>query len=445
MSMYWPIYFLWFIIFVKLLLFWLWLWQLKEYHWGRLKSHFETQAFKKIISSFWRLKYPKFTLKIIIIFVASIASEIVLLFYFPILWAIILTLILVPCLIAFFQLIAVIWRNFVIAQAKKRRAEFKNLLVIGITGSYGKTSTKEFLAAILEEKFTKDKVLKTKEHQNSEIAISRTILKELKSAHEVFIVEMGAYNKGGIKLLADIVRPKIGIVTGVNEQHLSTFGSMENLLSAEGGKELVESLPQDGMAFFNANNKYCVNLYRETKIKKYLYGKEAKSFGEENLLGAKAVAKELGMNKEEIEKAVQKIKNKLPGIELKKGIGGITVIDASYSINPTGIMAHLEYLKRFPGKKIVVMPCLIELGSASKKIHKKIGHKIAEVCDLAIITTADRFREIRDGAGQIAVLIEKPKDILEKIENQNVTRKEPVTLLLEGRVPELIVNKTIID
>ena len=428
---------LWFLLFIKLLLFWLWLWQLKEYHFGRFFAHFETQKFKKIISSFWRLKYPKFTAKIIAIFIACVLLEFLLLRYFFLFEAVILTILFIPLVILFFQVIAVTWQNFVITQAKKRRAEFKDLLVIGITGSYGKTSTKEFLAKMLEEKFGKDQVLKTREHQNSEMAISWSILNDLKDSHKIFVAEMGAYQKGGIKLLADIIKPKIGIVTGVNEQHLSTFGTMENLLSAEGGKELIESLSEKGLAFFNGNNVHCVELYNKTEIKKYLYGKEAENFGEENLAGAISVAKELGMRDEEIATAVAKIENKLPGMKIKKGVQGINLIDASYSSNPTGVLAHLDHIKQFPGKKVVVMPCLIELGSKSKEIHKKIGQKIAEVCDLAIITTADRFRKIKEGAGDKALLIKNPKEIFKKIkafcENGDI-------VLLEGRVPSQLIK-----
>ncbi len=428
---------LWFLIFLKLLLFWLWLWQLKEYHLGRFFAHFETQKFRKIFSSFWRLKYPKFTAKIIVIFIACLTAEILFIFYFSLLWTIIITIFFAPLLILFFQIPALAWQKFIISEAKKRRAEFKNLLVVGITGSYGKTSTKEFLAAILEEKLGKDKVLKTKEHQNSEMGISWCILNDLKVRHEVFVCEMAAYNKRGIKLLADIIKPKIGIVTGVNEQHLSTFGSMENLLSAEGGKELIESLPEDGVAFFNSNNAYCVELFNKTKIKKYLYGKEAKNFGEENLAGSMLVAKELGMSDEEIAKADAKIKNKFPGMEVKKGREGINIIDASYSANPTGVLAHLDYIKQLPGKKVIIMPCLIELGLVSKQIHKRIGEKIAEVCDLAIITTKDRFAEIKEEARDKAVFVENPKKIFEKIKS---FCESGDTILLEGRVPGELID-----
>jgi len=439
--------FFWFVVFIKTFLFWLWLWQLKEYHIGRFRAHFEAQKIKKVISSFWRLKYPKFTKKIIVILFTGAGLAILWLFYLPGFLLIILAPVFSSLLVLFFQIPTVIWRNNVLQKAKLKRAQFNDLLVIGITGSYGKTSFKEFLAAILAEKFN---VLKSRENQNSEIGISQCILRELKPEHEIFICEMAAYNKGGIKLLCDIVKPKIGIITGVNEQHLATFGSMENLLSAEGGKELIESLPcsqpravlrglpKDGIAFFNAKNRYCQDLYQKTKTKKFLYGENIKTAGLENIEGAKLVARELGMNEQEIEQAAAKIKDKFPGIEIKKSISGLTVINATYSANPTGVMAHLDYLKTLrqaDGKLMIVMPCLIELGPASERIHQEIGKKIGETCDLALIITKDRFREIKQGAPS-ALFMENPKEILEKIKSFT---KEDDIVLLEGRMPKQLI------
>ena len=109
-------------------------------------------------------------------------------------------------------------------------------------------------------------------------------------------------------------------------------------------------------------------------------------------------------------------------------------------------MAHLEYLKTFPGKKIIIMPCLIELGSVSKEVHQKIGKKIGEVCDLAIITTMDRFREIKEGTGEKAVFMDNPKKIFEKIRSflegdlsSEVLAKEDV-ILLESRMPNQLIS-----
>lgn len=444
---------IWFLIFTKLLLFWLWLWQLKEYRLDRFRAHFESRGVRKIISSFWRLKHPKFTKKIILIFLTCLAAEALLIFYFSLSWAIFLTILFVPLLILFFQIPTSIWQRNIIKKATQKRAKFNNLMVIGITGSYGKTSVKEFLTTILSSKF---KVLSTPAHQNTDIAIAQLILKKLTQDIEIFIVEMAAYKKGEIASPCQIIRPKIGIVTGVNEQHLSTFETMENLLSAEGGKELIESLPEEGMIFLNAKNKYCQELYQEIKIKKFLYGENTPLLMED-LEGAKLVAKELGMSDEGIERVCQKIKNKLPGIEIKKGINGITVIDATYSANPDGVISHLDYLKTWPGKKVIVIPCLIELGKASRKIHKEIGKKIGEVCGLCIITSRERFREISEGAAEKGMksknilFTDKPKEIFEKIKNfcQSAAKRPPRSIgdvvLLESRVPSQLISLLVIS
>ena len=381
---------------------------------------------------------------------------------------------------------------------------FKNLTVIGITGSYGKTTTKEFLATILSGKF---KTLATSNHKNSEMGIADTILKELKPEHEIFIVEMGAYKKGGIKMLCDIINPKIGMVTGVTVQHLSLFGSLENLLSAEGGRELAESLPSSGFIAVNGENKYCVDLYKNiekiNKISRKIYtetsdkidsdifakqievsknnlsfvavanspagGKHMAHFDVnilgrhnlQNILGAILVAKELGMSLEEISKACQNIKSEQAGIVLKSGKHNINIIDSSYSSNPDGAIADLNCLKLFGGKKIVVMPCLIELGEKSKEIHYKIGQKIGEICDLAIITSKDKFSDLKKGfdnevtkrfvipakAGiQISVadkiiFLENSEEIYHKI---TTFCSEGDSVLLEGRVPQKLV-KLLVD
>ncbi len=495
--------FLWFIRTTKSIFFWLYLWQLKEYHTGRFLDHFRTEkgrglffnlnfGFKIILIPVFfsyplfvffvllliylvesakaildillkKLKIPVLTQKTALLILAGLSVEVLAIFVIFVyaenilelsLWLLIadvLAPIFTSLIVLLFQPLAVFGRNQIIKKAKIQRARFGDLLVIGITGSYGKTSTKEFLYTILSEKY---KVLKTKEHQNSEIGISQCILNDLKPEHEIFIVEMGAYNRGGIKLLCDITKPKIGILTGINEQHMATFGSLENIIKTK--YELIESLSEDGIAFFNAKNKYCVKLYQKTpkesklptgqaNIKKILYGEEANFPGEENILGAVAVTKELGMTEEEISRAVAKIENKFGGIKIKNGINGLKIIDATYSANPDGVLAHLEYLKNFSGKKVIIMPCLIELGSSSEEVHRRIGKKINEVCDLAIITTKDRFKEIKEAAsakatasqGAEVLFLESPKEIFEKIKR---TTQSGDIVLLESRVPKEVIK-----
>lgn len=496
--------FLWLIKTTKAVLFWLYLWQLKEYHIGRFKAHFSTTKGKhlifnkllilkiilllgfffssvlvglqllnfvillplilfflyllesaKTLKDFFqkKLKKPVLTKKTIPILVFTFVlfifipiflwqkiQQTAFLYDYPPLhkfcfWLLmidIFTPAIISLIVLFFQPITVFWRNRVIKRAEQKREKFKDLLVIGITGSYGKTSTKEFLYTILSQKY-KDKILKTKEHQNSEIGISQSILNDLKPEHKIFICEMGAYNRGGIKLLCDIAKPKIGILTGINEQHLATFGSQENIIKTK--FELIESLPTDGIAFFNGKNKYCVELYKKTRIKKILYGKEAAFSGQENILGAMAVAKEIGMNEKDIVMACEKIKDKIGGIELKKGINGLNIIDATYSANPDSIIAHLDYLKTWQGKKVLVMPCLIELGKASREVHQRIGRKIAEVCDLVIITTKECFEDVK--FKENILFLEDPKEIFEKIKDFN----EPDDIiLLESRVPKELLD-----
>ncbi len=520
----------WFIREVKTVLFWLYLWQLKEYHIGRFIDHFRTQKGKKLIwnellilktiflvgftffplsdynlafflvvfflyflesGKFFydlfrgKLRKPIFTIKTL--FLLGVSIFIVLSFLLGILsgdlvvrkllFFDLLTPLVVSCIVLLFQPLAVVWRNIIIYKAKKRREKFKNLLVIGITGSYGKTSTKEFLYKILSKKFN---VLKTEKHQNAEIGIANCILKDLKKEHEIFIVEMGAYNKGGIKLLCDIAQPEIGILTGLNKQHLATFGSFKNIIKTK--FELIESLPKGGIAILNGSNKviwdlksqirdfnsdlgkilYCslekekadfyIESLREKKksVSFDLVGKDLKLPIKLNLLGQQNVenlllaiccAQELEMSLKEIARICNNISDLFGTMQLREGVKGSKVIDSTYSSNPTGVISHLNYLKKWKGKKAIIMPCLIELGESSSENHRKIGAKIGEVCDLAIITTREKFGDIQKGAvaqgmnkDQI-LFFKEPGEIFYKIKD---FIQEGDIILLEGRVSKNI-------
>ncbi|MDP2910064.1 MAG: Mur ligase family protein [bacterium] len=317
----------------------------------------------------------------------------------------------------------------------------------------------------------------TEEHQNSEIAIARCILNDLKPEHPVFICEMGAYDNGKIRQVANIIQPRIGIITGVNEQHLALFGSMENLMSAEGGGELAESLPQNGVIILNGNNetirntkykirdiRYCstnekIDIWAENIIveKEWLYFSVRDKAGDsadfkinlvgrhniENVLLAAAVAKELGMSLSEITAACKKIKSGQGAMKLFKKEGNADIIDSSYSANPDGVMASLEHLKLWSGKKVIIMPCLIELGKASGKVHFEIGKKIGKTCNLAIIVTKDKFKEIREGAiasnmkPENILFLENPKQIFKKVKE---FYSPDSVILLEGRLSKALLE-----
>ncbi len=534
---------LWCVVIVKFIFFWLYLWQLKNYHIGRFLDHFRTHQGKKLLFGFLpglkfvlllilianyntlyfvvgtlllvylaegalfvrslarkSFKKPVLTSKAIFLTATSFAVTAVFLifvlntslvpFWFvaALLFFDVFLVLFVSCIVLLFQPFFVMARLRILAKATKKMRRFPDVKVIGITGSYGKTSTKEFLTTILSEKF---KVLATAEHKNSEIGIAQTILENLNEKYQIFIVEMGAYNKGGIKLLCDMVKPHIGLVTGVNQQHLATFGSLANLLSAEGGQELAQCLGKDDLLVVNGDNKYCLELYKKSgHLAKKVYAmardkinadiwtedvivhKKSVSFiarsgeGElghfdvavlgrqqvQNLLGAMLVAKELGMDFGQISKACQNITQEQAGMTLKTGAYGIEVIDASYSSNPDGVAADLDYLSVFQGKKVIVMPCLIELGKQSAQAHLEIGRNIAQVCDMAIITTKDHFEEIKKGAlengmQESQILLLCPGEALAKggATNQILNTittfcKADDAVLLEGRVPASLIN-----
>jgi len=426
----------WFLVFTKLLIFWVWLWQLKEYHLGRFKAHFETQKTRKIIFSLHGVRYPRLTKKTLVILSSGILIELLILFYFYSIPVLILLIILAPIivsiLILLFQIPANILIKRTLKKAEEKRKQFKDLIVIGITGSYGKSSTKEFLATILSEKYN---VLKTERNINAEIGIANTILNELNQKHQVFIAEIGAYERGKIKQVCGIIKPKIGILTGINEQHLSTFGSLQNIKKAK--NEILEC--SEIKIDYNDLDLTATNIVIE---KEFVFFKVDGVDFKVNLLGkhninnillAAFCAKKLGMSLAEISKACLKIKPEQGGMKFLKR-NGLIILDASYSANPDGVIADLEYLKLYQGKKVIIMPCLIELGKESKQIHKKIGQKIAEICDFAIITRKDYFKDIK-GENKNVLLIERPEHIVAKVEE---FLNQETVILLEGRVPNLI-------
>ena len=516
----------------KAVLFWVYLWQLKEYHLGRFRAHFSTakgkelvldrlilikllviaayvfsplpffyllaaflyslelvKAGKDLISR--KLKRPVFTQKAIFLCVSNF-SVLIVVFLFAFrdfsqnshsldsfaYWLVLADVILpavVSVIILALQPFTVLARNITVNKARKKLASYPKLLVIGVTGSYGKTSVKEFLAEILSAKL---KVLKTKANQNSEIGISRCILNELTPEHEIFIVEMGAYERGVIKFVCGMVKPKIGILTGINEQHLATFGSQENIVAAK--FELLESLPEDGIAIVNADSELISQGLKKNQLRvktikscsaglntgdlraeNIAAGKDQISFiavtssGEKqdftvnlfgrqnivNLLMASQAAKELGMTLAEISQAAIKITAEEAALKFYPGKNGIQIYDATYSANPNSVLAHLEHLSGFSGKKAIIMPSLIELGKASFSVHERIGRQIAKTCDLAIVTTKDGLEGIRRGASfnkKVDILfLENPSEIARIVLSRLQTND---IILLESRVAREVIT-----
>ncbi len=146
-----------------------------------------------------------------------------------------------------------------IARARQK-LKVVNPVVVGVTGSYGKTTTKEFIAHLLAQKY---RVAKTAGSENTELGVARKAIHDLDNGHRFFVVEMGAYAGGEIAALVNIVRPQIGVVTGIEPQHLALFGSLERIMQTK--YELIAGLPPGGIAIFNLTNKYCWQMADRAK------------------------------------------------------------------------------------------------------------------------------------------------------------------------------------
>ncbi|MDI6752214.1 MAG: UDP-N-acetylmuramoyl-tripeptide--D-alanyl-D-alanine ligase [bacterium] len=295
----------------------------------------------------------------------------------------------------------------------KKRLKAINPKVIGITGSYGKTSTKHILAHILSRKY---KVLATPESYNTLMGICKVINNDLLPEHEIFIVEMGAYKKGDIKELCDLVRPEIGILTKIGIQHLERFGSIEKIAATK--FELIDTLPEDGIAILNSNCEYCQTL--QPKVKTIKYGGQEKgikvsaegsSFSvydkqfQTSLLGSHNIqnislaipcAMELKMTLEEIKEAVFSLPQIPHRLQLIKRPNAI-IIDDAYNSNPVGVKEALSVLSQFSGRKVLVTPGMIELGQKEYEENRLFGEEAAKTCNFVILVGKKRTKAIADG------------------------------------------------
>lgn len=466
---------------LKQVLYWSWLWQLKEYRWDRMRAHFQDigarNFFLTIIgySALRQNKKPKLTLKSVLIIIFSFLAGIAILFFiiqnflqsFIANFSEILSdkkfsaennflflFLAIGCLampmIVFFAVtvlngLSAVFKKRIINKAKKKMSKFPNLIVIGITGSYGKSTVKEILYEILSKskKYSvsggsveKGKVLKTSANINTPIGIAKLILDKLDESCEVFIVEMGAYKIGEIREICEIVKPKIGIITGINEQHLALFGNINNTIKAK--FELFDNLQKNGTAILNIGDKniqigaserkgggvniklysvgvqsdyYASNVSTERQIVKFklISGQKMQDFkinmsGKHNISNAMAAiiaAENVGINLSESSQIIQRMAQFPEALKISIGPNASTSIDDTYNSNPDGVISALDYLKNQKGKKVVVISSLIELGGAAHAIHEKIGEDAASFAKEIIVLDDYYFNDILKGANKI--------------------------------------------
>lgn len=315
--------------------------------------------------------------------------------------------------------------NSFINDAKKRLKSCSGLTVIGVTGSYGKTSLKFYLQTLLSAKYN---VLVTPESYNTPMGVVRTIREQLKSTHEIFICEMGARHVGDIKEICDIVHPDHGVITSVGPQHLETFFNIDNVRKTK--FELADALPKDGKLFLNADSE---EILKDTRtFNKTYYGVDStlgyhaenvaltplgtdftvvSPSGEKetfhtqligsinvlNIIGAIAVAHSFGVDFGTLKVAVRRIKPVPHRLELKEN-GTVTIIDDAFNSNPVGSRAAVETLKMFDGARILITPGMVELGEKEHELHYKFGTYAAACCDYILLVNKYRTGDIKQGA-----------------------------------------------
>ena len=313
-----------------------------------------------------------------------------------------------------------------INDAKRKLSSVENLTVIGVTGSYGKTSVKFYLKTLLQAKYN---VLVTPESYNTPMGVVKTIRGSLKPTHEIFVCEMGARHVGDIKELCDIVYPKHGVITAIGPQHLETFFHMENIKNTK--FELADALPPDGMLFLNGDNEY-INEKAEAYPNKVFYCSDAgnKGYyakdvsvswrgtgftvvtpsGEEehfqmklvgahnvvNVVGAIAVAHKLGIELSELKVPVRQIQPVPHRMQLREQ-GNVTIIDDAYNSNPVGSKSAVETLRLFDGIRILITPGMVELGEKEEEYNYKFGTYAAKCCDYILLVGKRHTKPIYDG------------------------------------------------
>ena len=311
--------------------------------------------------------------------------------------------------------------------AQRILKERKDLIRIGITGSWGKTSVKFILGTLLEEKYH---TLVTPASFNTPMGVTKVIRSRLEPGHRVFVAEMGARHVGDIKEMCRLVHPQIGILTSVGPQHLDTFKTVERVAKTK--YELIDALPEDGTAVFADDGDIVRSLYEKTVKEKLISGLdpqncdvwaenisisgEGSSFdlcttdvripcrtellGElniRNILVCACLCLRLGLSAEQIARGIKKIHPVEHRLQLIPNPGGMTVIDDAFNSNIRGAEQAFKVLKEMSGNRILVTPGMVELGDMEAEMNRNLGRAAAGCCDTAILVGKKRSEAIASG------------------------------------------------
>ena len=359
---------------------------------------------------------------------------------------------------------------YFINDAKKILKANPQLIIIGVTGSFGKTSFKYFLYTLLRAQYN---VLMTPESYNTPMGIAKTIREQLRPTHEIFICEMGAKYTNDIKKICNFVSPTHGVITSIGNQHLETFKTQENIIKAKFSlAEAVAEKGKEGMLFINGDDElicarqlhqpfttYGINTtnmfyasdislgssgttfifhengHDEVSLTTKLIGKH----NVQNLAGAIAVSRFFGLSYEAIQLRLRHISPPPHRLQLSK-TGDCILIDDSYNSNPAGCTAALNVLQLFEGLRIIITPGMVELGERQESLNRSFGEEIAGVCDFVFLVGEAQTKPIYEGlllAGFDPSKIQVESGTAEALQQATriKTEKERI-ILLENDLPD---------
>jgi UDP-N-acetylmuramoyl-tripeptide--D-alanyl-D-alanine ligase len=376
-------------------------------------------------------------------------------------------------------------RAMLISRATKKLKQFPQIRIIAVTGSYGKTTTKEIIEQIINKKFN---TIKTQKHNNTEVGIAKTILNQANKDTRIFVAEMGAYKLGETEACARIAPPDIAIITGIDEQHMSLYGSFKAIIKST--LEIVDELKPNGVVILNGDNDYCLRLAEQINKPKRIYftnefygakpgNKKTSSPLDENLyisdvsetekglmftvaykgdrekiktnIKAKhnvgnvacaiITACELGLELKEIIRIINGTEFTMPYLAIKYGINNARVIDDGYNINPSGYYAGLKYLSEQSviGKKWVLTQGFIELGDEKESTYKKVAKETIKLSDGVITNDIDLCIALTDAKKDFNVAYTESVFNISLLAKRDV--QEGDLILIEGPFPKQVLDK----
>ena len=346
--------------------------------------------------------------------------------------------------------------------------EMSDLTIIGVTGSYGKTSVKYFLNKLLSVQYS---VLQTPGNYNTTLGVVRTIREQMKPYHEIFICEMGARQIGDIKEICDLVQPDYGVITSIGPQHLQSFHTLENVISTK--FELADAVPEQGKVFLNYDNEWIRNRTINKQIVSYgavsedvafraydisvskegsvfkMKDEEGKEYefhtklvgthNVQNIAGALAVAHTLGIPMEKLIYPVRQLESVPHRLQLLKQ-GSRTILDDSYNSNKNGFKAALDTLSLFGDLRILMTPGMVELGERQYEENKEVGIYAHDKCDYAVLVGKEQTRPIQAGLLESGfpqnrmIVVDHLEEGFEMI--NAIPDEKPKVVLIENDLPD---------